>query len=192
MAKGAKFERDICKRLSRWWTNNKRDDVFRRSATSGGTATQRAKSGKKTFGQYGDIAIADPIGQPLLDLCAIELKTGYSTYSPMDMIDRMECHHPKYEKFFLQAIQQWNQSDSVFWLLIARRSGRRIMVYMPYRLYDRWDPLMQDLPNMLYVRSKYKRANKTYALRTVGIPLDDFFRRVKSRDIRALLRIVRK
>ena len=36
--KGSEFEREMCKCLSLWWTDSKRDDVFWRSAQSGGRA----------------------------------------------------------------------------------------------------------------------------------------------------------
>jgi len=44
MAKGSSFEREICTILSKWWTNNERDDVFWRTAGSGARATTRSKN----------------------------------------------------------------------------------------------------------------------------------------------------
>jgi len=38
-AKGASFERDICRRLSLWVSAGKQEDVFWRSAMSGGRST---------------------------------------------------------------------------------------------------------------------------------------------------------
>lgn len=135
--KGSKFERDICKKLSLWWTFGKRDDVFFRTASSGGRATQRSKKNKTTFGQYGDIQAADPIGQSLIDLCTIECKDGYAGDSIADLLDKEPRHRPKYEEFIKQAKQSSKQSKTAcYWLLIARRRGRQIMVYMPATLEE--------------------------------------------------------
>ena len=73
--KGNSFERKLCVLLSRWWTNGSRPDVFWRTASSGGRATQRAKAGDDTRNQYGDVGITDPIGQPFLDFCTIKQGT---------------------------------------------------------------------------------------------------------------------
>lgn len=128
--KGGTFERLVCKELSLWWTEGRRDDVFTRTASSGGRATQRSKKNKTTFGQYGDIQAADPIGQPLIDLCVIECKDGYASNSIADLLDREPRHRPLYEKFIEQARQSNFEAGSSFWLVIARRRGRQIMVYM--------------------------------------------------------------
>ena len=74
MAKGSAFEREIAKLLSLWWSDCERDDIFWRTQTSGARATSRKRRGQDTFGQYGDIQACDPVGQPLLDCCIIEIK----------------------------------------------------------------------------------------------------------------------
>ena len=59
--KGAEFERKICKQLSRWIDSN-REDLFWRSAMSGGRATLKSNKGEVS-GQAGDITSIDKIGQ---------------------------------------------------------------------------------------------------------------------------------
>jgi hypothetical protein len=90
--KGSAFEREICATLSIWWTQDldkPRDDIFYRTASSGGRATTRAKGGVKTANSYGDVTFIDPVGQPLIDSCLIELKRGYTKdISLLDFIDR--------------------------------------------------------------------------------------------------------
>lgn len=81
--KGAKWEREICRALSQWWSfginETFRDDIFWRTAGSGGMATNRKRSAKKrTAEQYGDIQAVDPIGKPLTDFFLMELKRGYN------------------------------------------------------------------------------------------------------------------
>ena len=133
--KGGNFERKISKALSLWWSRGKNDAVFWRTSQSGGRATERSKKGKKTKGQDADYCATDPIGQPLMDLCTIESKTGYGTASIMDLIDRLDVHNPPYGKFFEQCIQENKNSGRCFWMLISRRYNRSVMIYMPLRLY---------------------------------------------------------
>jgi hypothetical protein len=134
MAKGSNFEREICKLLSRWWTSGERDDVFWRSSQSGGRATQRARSGHKTFGSYGDIAAVDPIGQPLLRYFTIELKRGRSHGFLGDVLDVKgdNSKHP-FVATLRQARRSAKLAGSKTWLLICRRDRRQAMVYLPWK-----------------------------------------------------------
>lgn len=86
--KGSAFERDICKKLSLWWSEGKRDDIFWRTASSGARATQRRKIGRSTYGGDGDICAIDPIGQPLLDKYVFSLKCGYT--KDLDVISHID------------------------------------------------------------------------------------------------------
>lgn len=76
--KGSAFERKFCKRLSLWWTGGKLDDVFWRTSQSGGRATQRMKSGKRTADAYGDIGAERECGKALTKNTFWELKRGYT------------------------------------------------------------------------------------------------------------------
>lgn len=133
--KGGAFERLICKQLSLWWTNGKRDDVFWRTTASGARATTRSKEGKKTKNQYGDVQATDPIGQPLIDLCTTELKKGYGHYSFYDLFDKLdnETKQP-YKKFIRQTKEQQKESGSFSWLLITARDYKKPMIAMPVKL----------------------------------------------------------
>jgi len=133
--KGSQFERAICKQLSLWWTNGKRDDVFWRTAGSGARATTRSKRGRGTKNQYGDIQATDSIGQPLIDLCTIEIKKGYSYHSFFDLIDRLpnETKQP-YRQFIQQARDQQRDAKTFSWLLITARDRKKPMIAMPVKL----------------------------------------------------------
>lgn len=74
-AKGATFERLVCVALSKWVSNGERDDLFWRSAMSGGRATVGRKKGVERSAQSGDISIIDSKGSPLADVFSIECKT---------------------------------------------------------------------------------------------------------------------
>src|SRR5574343_614270 len=76
-AQGSSYEREIARQISLWYSKYKRDDIFYRSHSSGGRATNRKKAGKELKGQYGDICATDPSGKPLIDKWTIECKHGY-------------------------------------------------------------------------------------------------------------------
>jgi hypothetical protein len=73
-AKGSAFERLVCKQLSIWVSDGKREDLFWRSAMSGGRATQRFAKGQSVKTQMGDISAVDPLGHQLTDRYYIECK----------------------------------------------------------------------------------------------------------------------
>jgi len=73
--KGSTFEREMCKKLSLWVSEGKHDDLFWRSAMSGGRATVRAKKGQTTASGHGDITAVTPGGNVLTDKYVIECKS---------------------------------------------------------------------------------------------------------------------
>lgn len=73
-AKGSNFERRVCKELSLWVTAGKNEDVFWRSAMSGGRATVAQRRGVKLRRQAGDITAVAPEGHVLTDWFMIEVK----------------------------------------------------------------------------------------------------------------------
>ena len=74
-AKGASFEREVCKRLSLWVTDGKHEDCFWRSAMSGGRSTVAAKKGKRLAAQAGDISALTKDGERLTNRFLAECKT---------------------------------------------------------------------------------------------------------------------
>lgn len=72
--KGSGFEREICKRLSLWVSDGVHDDLFWRSAMSGGRATVRFKKGVDTSSGQGDITAVTTEGNQLTDYSTIECK----------------------------------------------------------------------------------------------------------------------
>lgn len=132
MAKGGQFERDICRLLSRWWTDGDRDDVFWRSSGSGARATTRAKHGLKTAGSSGDVTIIDPIGAPLLDVFTIELKRGYSSHTIHSLIDHSwKEKEQMWSKWIRQATEAQANASSMSWMIISRRDSRESLITLP-------------------------------------------------------------
>lgn len=73
-SKGGGFEREVCKHLSRWVSRGTREDLYWRSAMSGGRATLGAKKGQDLRFQAGDICAVHPMGHVLTDYWYIECK----------------------------------------------------------------------------------------------------------------------
>lgn len=76
--KGASFERSVCRALSQWVTNGERDDLYWRSAMSGGRATFARKTkgidGPSTSHHAGDIVATHELGHVLTNRWYIECK----------------------------------------------------------------------------------------------------------------------
>lgn len=191
--KGGQFERDLCKELSLWWTGGKREDVFWRTATSGGRATQRAKQGKGTFGQHGDVQATDPIGQPLIDLCLIEIKRGYSKHSMADMLDKPKDGATQmWEGWVGKLVKQVEQAGALSWLLITKRDRRDACIFFPIALGK----------ELRAVGSNVEQGAPVFVMRVVidtlpeyihvaGVRLDHFLREVTPKQIRRVRRAMK-
>ena len=176
--KGSSFEREICKTLSEWWSQDTegtaRDDVFWRASQSGGRATQRAKSGKRTSGSYGDIAAVDPVGFPLLAVFTLELKRGRSHGDIGDMLDMPLKGYKErpFEKTLTQAVGSHKLAGSLSWLLISQRDRRRCLVIGDWYFFHKHFPEL-DLP---YVRL-------IHGWRLTYLPFTIFLKKIKPRQL---------
>ena len=72
--KGSGFERTVCHLLSMWVSDSKHDDLFWRSAMSGGRATVVFKKGGQNRTQNGDITAIHPDGDVLTSRYLISCK----------------------------------------------------------------------------------------------------------------------
>jgi hypothetical protein len=73
-AKGSAFEREICKALSLYVTQGEMDDVFWRSAMSGGRATVSAAKSKLLSHVSGDLCATHPRGYGFIEKYYVECK----------------------------------------------------------------------------------------------------------------------
>ena len=129
-AKGAAYEREICKKLSLWVSQGKREDLYWRSAMSGGRATVGKRAGKD-IRQTGDIACVDKLGHMLTDVFFIECK---------------RYRRLKFDAFFLEGTgplaQFWKQARKQARqhlkrpMLIARENGRRDAIVLIESYYN--------------------------------------------------------
>ena len=187
MRKGSSFEREICKQLSLWWTYGIRDDVFWRTSGSGARAKTRSKTGKETFGQYGDIQATDPIGQKLIDVCSIELKRGYNKSTFADLIDKPDkAAEQMFEKFIYQAEIDAINANVCSWLLIVKRDRRKALIFMPFafkRILNTIScPINKKYPLLMFSF----QTNKHLIYKIFGMPLDKFLKAVLPSHIKKL------
>lgn len=137
-SKGSEFERVIAKRLSLWWSDGERDDIFWRVKGSGGRATNRKKNGKQTANADSDICAEDASGFILTDYCSIEIKRGYSNCDMLDCVDTRGKKPP----IMLQHIQQVYSScvspdrENKFAILIIKRDYRKTVIGVESYLFD--------------------------------------------------------
>lgn len=179
--KGSVFEREICKALGRWWSGGERDDIFWRTAGSGGRATCRFRKGKSTAGQYGDVSAVDSIGEPLLQVFSIELKRGYSANSFGDMFDfPAKAKKQKWEVFYSQAKASAEASGARYWMLIWRRDRRKALVFMPLEV------MMEVVPESFSSFPNISAAVPLYGDKMVEVSccaFEDFLKLVKPQHI---------
>lgn len=139
--KGSAFEREVCKALSLWVTSGDRQDVFWRSAMSGGRATvalRRIRDGEPLVRQAGDIVAVEVEG---IDFC----RKWYP-----------ECKHVKYlhldsffikrtgplQKFWTKAVKEAlrYKRDPI---IIARQNGWPTLVISKHNHVAHWvQPLL--------------------------------------------------
>lgn len=97
--KGGSFERDICRAISLWWTDQERDDIFWRTSGSGARATVRTRKGQTTANSLGDLAVLDPIGEPFLQFFMVEIKRGYpKAWDWIGLLDRPKSYQTTKQK----------------------------------------------------------------------------------------------
>lgn len=200
MAKGGQFERDFCTDLSKWWTHGVRDDIFWRTAGSGGRATVRGKRGRSTFGQHGDILFTDPSGASLLDLITFELKRGYNKDSPIDLCDRLDVtsgqkNQTQWEEWLEQAERSHLAAGSYSWMIVQRRDHRIPFCYFPCPLMNlihdyctNFTRPMFDWP-CLKMRCEWRRKDKSRKVETLyGTSLANFFRQVDPEEVKRIVK----
>lgn len=119
--KGASFERAVCKHLSLWISKGKRDDIYWRSAMSGGRATL-AKGTRGT--QAGDISSIDSMGELLTNAFLIECKH----YASLDLLPFvLNLRRGKLYKFWKHAFNDAS-AHGKYPMLIAKQNLMKPLV----------------------------------------------------------------
>lgn len=124
--KGSAFERKVCKLLSLWISLGKREDLFWRSAMSGGRATVGRKSGKDHAKHAGDITATDPLGHALTDRWYVECKA----YRDLKIDAAMLSGVGLLAKFWRETVEQATHYKRMP-MLIAHQNQQPTIVLVP-------------------------------------------------------------
>lgn len=124
--KGAHFERDVCKRLSLWVSGGEREDLFWRSAMSGGRATVGRRQGKDLAKHSGDVSATHPMGHSLTDYWYIECKHVAS----LDLESAMLSDAGRLVKFWRVACREAAE-HKLMPMIIAKQNRSQIMLIVP-------------------------------------------------------------
>lgn len=123
--KGSAFERRMCRTLSLWVSDLKRDDLFWRTSQSGGRATFRAKRGLSAEVHVADISAIHPMGNRLLDHFVVECKHWKNCQFP-----RLICRGDGVLIDWWNKLQEEGASVGKKPLLIFRQNNMPIMAGM--------------------------------------------------------------
>lgn len=155
--KGSAFERKVCKELSLWWTEDKRDDVFWRTSQSGGRATTRRKKSQKTAYSYGDVTFIDPIGKPFIDNCLLELKCGYTNeIEVLDFIDKTKGK-PQLLKWWEKAEKENKIAKREYILIIFKRNFHKPCVFISQQLLSKMISYFGGFDNVIKINMNDRR-----------------------------------
>lgn len=134
--KGNVWERECAKRLSLWLSDNERDDLVWRTASSGGRFTQRKKRGQSTCNQAGDLCATDPSSQYFFDYILVECKIGYTqkknkkstsaTISVLQGLDKQEdTKDPLLLQWWEKVTKERDNTGRKHALIIFKRNKKR-------------------------------------------------------------------
>jgi len=142
-SKGSQYERDTCKQLGLWWTQDSEkpsDAIFWRTSQSGGRATTRAKQKLKTPNSYGDVGYLDIDGKPFIDEVLLELKRGYTNdISILDFLDKTKGE-PILLKWWNKAEKEQRLSKRKYIFIVFRRDRHKSCILIKGQAFGK----MQD------------------------------------------------
>lgn len=181
--KGQPFEREVCKLLSHWYSYGKDDDLFWRTAGSGGRGTVRGRKGKKTRSACGDIYATDEVGKSLTELITFEIKRGYSRDTLWDLLDSPKNGAgQRYSAWMDQAVESAANAGTPYWMIIHKRDKRRIVAVMPYQLFHQLGMLGAEFNGTMGITFFCK------GWHLACIRLERFLQCVEPAEIKTLLR----
>lgn len=191
--KGGAYEREVCRQLSLWYSHGKHDDWFWRSSQSGGRATTRAKTGRRTIGHCSDVAATCSEGEALVRVMSPEIKRGYNRSA--HMADLLEYTEKQWKNpppgsmadFIKQAAAAAERGGSRYWTLIHRRDKHPAMIYMPHRLFVKF---LGDLDSADFgtKRTIHIQPNADFCETILAMLLSDFLEEANPTVVRKLYR----
>lgn len=123
-SKGYAYEREVCKLLSLWVSDGTREDLFWRTATSGGRATVARRKGKDHRTHEGDIAATDPLGNVLTDAWYLECKR----YADLEYARFMLKGEGKLADFWQTAVAEATTVGKLPMLIAREDRGRTTLL----------------------------------------------------------------
>lgn len=124
--KGASFERLVCKHLSLWITKGAKQDVFWRSAMSGGRSTVLNRKGVAAAAQSGDISAVAPEGHKFISSFFVECKF----YRDLSLLSFMFGHARGKLHEFWRVAQQEAAKHKKAPMLIAKQNVEKAIVLL--------------------------------------------------------------
>lgn len=131
--KGSAFERKLSKELSLWWSDDKRNDLFWRTHSSG----QLGTVSKKRM-EYGDIMSIDDESKPFMNKFHIEARHGLCI-RVQDLIYKPKPSSSNMTGFIDEGVLGARDSNRhPIWFF--REQGKPIMTLMQYEDFCFWIP----------------------------------------------------
>jgi len=125
--KGSEYERLIGRKLSKWLSGGRRDDLFSRNVLSGGQFTASAARGKAR-GNSGDVISAHPMVYWFTRRYTIECKH----YRDIDILGYLLGTPSAPLQTFIAKLRAGAKIDKKHWLLIVRQNRKAdIVLYSP-------------------------------------------------------------
>lgn len=125
-AKGASFERFVCRRLSLWVSKGEREDLFWRSAMSGGRATLQLKRDVINLTQSGDMTAIAPEGFALCQQCLFE----YKSYRDLDIDSSLLRSRGRLRHFWFDTVKAAEKYGKVP-VLVAKQNLFPVLLVCP-------------------------------------------------------------
>ena len=150
MAKGADFEREICKYLSRWIQGTEKPYLFWRTPLSGGLATISEENADLS----GDIHSLSLKSKWFCDIFSIECKNGYKNTSFFQFFANIKNFN--IEKFWQQCCDDANKSNRQP-MLIYKKKGRKPIMGITKEIYNDLYDLLTDLPTLSMTFKEIKK-----------------------------------
>jgi hypothetical protein len=122
--KGSEYERQICKALSLWVSGGQREDLFWRSAMSGGRATVGKRKGLDLAHHAGDISATHPLGHILTDHFYVECKR----YADLNFGSFLTKQKGPLAGFWEEAVKQARAHDRVPMLIVREDRGDTLIL----------------------------------------------------------------
>jgi len=123
-AKGSEFERHVCKQLSLWITHGKKQDIFWRSAMSGGRATVALNFDIVLSAQAGDVSAVHEEGYKFTNKYYVEIKF----YKDLEYKSLLLNNTGKFAKFWEHDTCEQARRYSKLPMFIAKENRQPIMI----------------------------------------------------------------